>query len=94
MCFPVNFAKFLRRLVLQNICEQLLLNMFSLPLFTEFKMAGFWGQNRVFGASGRDENNLAHYCSRKSYDMIIIDALTVFFDDQNASKFVYLDSWN
>ena len=57
-------------------------------------MAGFWGQNRVFRVTGRDESNLADYCSRKSYDIIIIDALTVFFDDQNASKFIYLDSSN
>ena len=53
-------------------------------------MAGFWGSNRI-SALRRNENNLAHYCSRKSYDIIIIDALTIFFDNQNASKFTYLD---
>ena len=57
-------------------------------------MAGFFFQNRVFRVTRRDESNLADYCSRKSYDIIIIDALTVFFDDQNASKFIYLDSSN
>ena len=63
---------------------------FPLTSFIEFKMAGFWGSNRI-SARGRNENNLAHYCSRKSYDIVIIDALTIFFDELNASKFTYLD---
>ena len=67
-----------------------LCNIFPLPLFIEFKMAGFWGSNRI-SALKRNENNLAHYCSRKSYDVIVIDALTIFFDNQNTSKFTYLD---
>ena len=65
-------------------------NIFVQHFPSNFKMAGFWGSNRI-SARGRNENNLAHYCSRKSYDIVIIDALTIFFDELNASKFTYLD---
>ena len=53
-------------------------------------MAGFWGSNRMFLKTKRDEGNLAQYCSRKSYDIIVIDTLSTFFDkrtDQDKGTF-------
>ena len=58
-------------------------------------MAGFWGSNVAYLKTQHQEYNLDYYCNQNSYDIIIIDLLHIFFDDQNASKFLHFEviSW-
>ena len=58
--------------------------------FSDFKLAGFWGSNVAYQKTNHHEYNLDYYCSQNSYDIIIIDLLHIFFDDQNESKFLHL----
>ena len=52
-------------------------------------MAGFWGSNAAYLKTNHHEHNLDYYCNQSSYDIIIIETLHIFFDDQNASKSLY-----